>query len=97
MEVLFGNDIRTIILSLCGIFIAHSILFSFQIQESVLIPVVANGDIKTESDVIKVHEKTGVNGKFFNFCMHIFHVVLYTFPKVLTRRIYVTIKSFFCW
>ena len=76
MEVLFGNDIRTIILSLCSIFIAHSTLFSFQIQESVLIPVVANGDIKTESDVINVHEKTGVNGKFFNFCMHIFHVVL---------------------
>ncbi|RMX45909.1 hypothetical protein pdam_00011025, partial [Pocillopora damicornis] len=32
------------------------------IQESVLIPVVANGDIKTESDVINVHEKTGVGG-----------------------------------
>ena len=74
MEVLFGNDIRIIILSLN--IIAHSTLFSFQIQESVLIPVVANGDIKTESDVINVHEKTGVNGKFFNFCMHIFHVVL---------------------
>ena len=76
MEVLFGNDIRTIILSLCGIFIAHSTLFSFQIQESVLIPVVANGDIKTESDIINVHEKTGVGGNFFNFCMHIFHAVL---------------------
>ncbi|XP_027044033.1 tRNA-dihydrouridine(20a/20b) synthase [NAD(P)+]-like [Pocillopora damicornis] len=34
----------------------------FLIQESVLIPVVANGDIKTESDVINVHEKTGVGG-----------------------------------
>ncbi|XP_058968110.2 tRNA-dihydrouridine(20a/20b) synthase [NAD(P)+]-like isoform X1 [Pocillopora verrucosa] len=32
------------------------------IQESVLIPVVANGDIKTESDIINVHEKTGVSG-----------------------------------
>ena len=71
MEVSFGNDIRTIILSL-NIYCS----FSFQIQESVSIPVVANGDIKTESDVINVHEKTGVSGNFFNFCMHIFHAVL---------------------
>ena len=82
----------------CSIPIAlYTTLFSFQIQESVSIPVVANGDIKTESDVINVHKKTGVSGKFFNFCMHIFHTVLSTFPKVLTRRIYLMIKSFISW
>lgn len=32
------------------------------IQESVSVPVVANGDIKTESDVLNIHEKTGVSG-----------------------------------
>ena len=29
--------------------------------------------------------------------MHILHTVLYTFPKILARRIYLTIKSFFSW
>ena len=29
--------------------------------------------------------------------MHILHTVLYTFPKVLTRRICLTIKSFISW
>ena len=29
--------------------------------------------------------------------MHILHTVLYTFPKVLTRRISLLIKSFFTW
>ena len=29
--------------------------------------------------------------------MHILHTVLYTIPKVLTRRICLTIKSFFSW
>ena len=28
-----------------------------------------------------------------NISMYILHTVLYTFPKVLTRRIYLTIKS----
>lgn len=32
------------------------------IKESLSVPVVANGDIKSESDVRNVHEKTGVNG-----------------------------------
>ena len=32
-----------------------------------------------------------------NICMHILHTVLYTFHKVLTRRICLTIKSFFSW
>ena len=31
------------------------------------------------------------------FVEHILHTVLYTFPKVLTRRICLTIKSFFSW
>ena len=29
--------------------------------------------------------------------MYILHTVLYTFPKVLTRRFSLLIKSFFCW
>ena len=32
-----------------------------------------------------------------NISMHILHTVLYTFPKVLTRRICLTIKCFFTW
>ena len=32
-----------------------------------------------------------------NIRMHILHTVLYTFPKVLTRRIFLSIKSFFSW
>ena len=32
-----------------------------------------------------------------NISMHILHTVRYTFPKVLTRRIFLTIKSFFSW
>ena len=32
-----------------------------------------------------------------NISKYILHTVLYTFPKVLTRRIYLTIKSFFIW
>ena len=32
-----------------------------------------------------------------NISMHILHTVLYTFLKVLTRRICLTIKSFFSW
>ena len=29
-----------------------------------------------------------------NISMYILHTILFTFPKVLTRRIYFTIKSF---
>ena len=29
--------------------------------------------------------------------IHILHTALYTYPKVLTRRICLPIKSFFCW
>ena len=36
-----------------------------------------------------------VNPLHPNISMHILHTVLYTFPKVLTRRICLTIKSFF--
>ena len=32
-----------------------------------------------------------------NISMHILHTVLYTFPRVLTRRTCLTIKSFFSW
>ena len=39
----------------------------------------------------------GVNSLHPNISKHILHTVLYTFPKVLTRRICLTIKSFFSW
>ena len=29
--------------------------------------------------------------------VHILHIVLYTFPKLLTRRIWLIIKSLFSW
>ncbi|XP_015760550.1 PREDICTED: tRNA-dihydrouridine(20a/20b) synthase [NAD(P)+]-like [Acropora digitifera] len=35
------------------------------IKQSVSVPVVANGDIKSEADVRTVYEKTGVNGNYF--------------------------------
>ena len=34
---------------------------------------------------------------YHNISMHILHTVSYTFPKVLTRRICLTIKNFYCW
>ena len=37
----------------------------------------------------------GVNPLQPDIGMHILHTVLYTFPKVLTRRICLTIKSFY--
>ena len=38
-----------------------------------------------------------VNPLHPNISRHILHTVLNTFPKVLTRRICLTIKSFYCW
>ena len=32
-----------------------------------------------------------------NTSMHILHTVLYTFPEVLSRRICLTVRSFFSW
>ena len=40
---------------------------SLQVKESLSIPVVANGDIKCESDVRNVHQVTGVNGNVLWF------------------------------
>ena len=37
------------------------------------------------------------NHQHSNIRMHILHTVLYTFPKVLTRRICLTIKNYFIW
>ena len=34
-----------------------------QVKESVGVPVVANGDIRSEGDVERVKEATGVNGE----------------------------------
>ena len=39
----------------------------------------------------------GVDPLHPNISKHILHTVLYTFPKLLTRRIWLTIKSFFSW
>ena len=44
-----------------------------------------------------VNEKFNMNPFYPNISMNILHTVLYTFPKILTRRIYLTIKSFFSW
>ena len=38
-----------------------------------------------------------VNPLHPNIGIHILHSVLYTLPKLLTRRIFLTIKSFFSW
>ena len=38
-----------------------------------------------------------MNPFYPNISMHILHTVLYKFPRILTRRIYLIIKSFFSW
>ena len=43
------------------------------------------------------HSELSYNPLYPNINMHIFYTVIYTFPKVLTRRICLTIKSFFSW
>ena len=46
----------------------------FQIKQSVSVPVVANGDIKSEADVRTVYEKTAVNGNYFmSFYLRVFN------------------------
>ena len=59
------------------------------------------GNDTTRSKRCKL-EQRDIDGEFScliplhpNISMHILHTVLYTFPKVLTRRICLTIKSFF--
>ena len=42
--------------------ICHEFLWP-QVKESVGVPVVANGDIRSEGDVERVKEATGVNGE----------------------------------
>ena len=36
----------------------------YQVKESVGVPVVANGDIRNEVDVVRVREETGVDGEW---------------------------------
>ena len=38
-----------------------------QVKDSVSIPVVANGDIRTEADITKVHQSTGVDGTYIQY------------------------------
>ena len=45
----------------------------------------------------KLRGSSFLNSLHPNISMHILHTVLYTFPKVLTRRICLLIKSFFHW
>ena len=45
-----------------GSFSNFNYLLFIQIKESLGIPVVANGDIKSEADVQKVRSLTGVDG-----------------------------------
>ena len=48
--------------------------------------------------VVLLHPRVSFNPLHLNIRMHILHTVLYTFPKVLKKRICLTIKSFFtCW
>jgi len=46
---------------------------SLQVKESLSIPVVANGDIKCESDVRNVHQVTGVDGNVLSFLERLRH------------------------
>ena len=48
-----------------------------QVRESLSIPVVANGDIKCESDVRTVHQVTGVHGNVMRFLERLTHRHLY--------------------
>ena len=45
----------------------------------------------------KFDMKASFNPLHPNISMHILHTVLYTFPKVLRRRICLTIRTFFSW
>ena len=47
-------------------------------------------------DIVTVNQNS-FNPLQPNISMHILHTVLYTFPKVLTRRICLIIKSFSSW
>ena len=50
-----------------------------------------------EIELPSVPDHELINPLHPNISMHILHNVLYTFPKMLTRRIWLTIKSFFSW
>ena len=43
------------------------------------------------------HNSISINPLYPNISIHILHTVLYTFPKVLTRRICLKLKSFLSW
>ena len=52
--------------------------------------------IKTQKAVL-YNQKLTLDPFHPNISIHILHTVLYTFPQVLTRRIFSTIKSFISW
>ena len=47
--------------------------------------------------IFKEASRHTFNHSYPNISMHILHTVLYMFPNFLTRRICLTIKSFFSW
>ena len=55
------------------------------------------GETEWVSRLPKEYKEGLFNPLHPNISIHILHTVLYTFNKVLTRRICLTIKSFFSW
>ena len=50
-------------------YIGLHVFFCQQAKQSVSVPVVANGDIRSESDIIRVQQSTGVNGTSVCVCL----------------------------
>ena len=57
--------------------------------------IIDSRELEAKKYIVK--EMTLVDPLHLNISMHILHTVPYIFPKVLTRRICLTIKSCFNW
>ena len=55
------------------------------------------GKIRKQTKIENSDKPFSINPLHSNISMHILHTVLYTFPKVLIRRTFWTIKSFISW